>query len=218
MGETQPKAKAHTAGPALRFVAAALIVRDGEVLIGQRRADQPMASLWEFPGRQNRAGRKPARGAGPRIERGAWHRSSIGPPVTRIRHHYRRGGAVDLQFFAVREFSRRNRQPDLPAGALGQADRSDDLRFPCRGPWADPGSGGGETAVKQLKGQVSFDGRLQIKRVTHESAGSFELKAKSFLLVAGDHSPEHHHCHADDDDAGAPRNARSRGASSCTCP
>ena len=42
--------KTHTPGPALRFVAAALIVRDGEVLIGQRRADQPMASLWEFPG------------------------------------------------------------------------------------------------------------------------------------------------------------------------
>ena len=37
-------------GPALRFVAAALIVRDGEILIGQRRPDQPMGSLWEFPG------------------------------------------------------------------------------------------------------------------------------------------------------------------------
>jgi 8-oxo-dGTP diphosphatase len=42
--------KAHTSLPALRFVAAALIVRDREVLIGQRRPDQPMASLWEFPG------------------------------------------------------------------------------------------------------------------------------------------------------------------------
>ena len=47
-GTTTPKA--HTSLPALRFVAAALIVRDREVLIGQRRADQPMASLWEFPG------------------------------------------------------------------------------------------------------------------------------------------------------------------------
>jgi hypothetical protein len=37
------------AGPALRFVAAALIVRGGEVLIGQRRADQPMACSGSFP-------------------------------------------------------------------------------------------------------------------------------------------------------------------------
>jgi len=32
-------------------------------------------------------------------------RAEIGPAVTRIRHHYRRGGAVDLQFFIVREFT-----------------------------------------------------------------------------------------------------------------
>ena len=32
-------------------------------------------------------------------------RATIGPPVTRIRHNYRHGGAVDLQFFAVHEFT-----------------------------------------------------------------------------------------------------------------
>jgi len=31
--------------------------------------------------------------------------ASIGPPVTHIRHNYRHGGAVDLQFFAVHEFT-----------------------------------------------------------------------------------------------------------------
>jgi 8-oxo-dGTP diphosphatase len=30
--------------------------------------------------------------------------ATIGAPVTRIRHNYRHGGAVDLQFFAVHEF------------------------------------------------------------------------------------------------------------------
>ena len=29
----------------------------------------------------------------------------IGPRITRIRHHYRHGGAVDLQCYAVHEFS-----------------------------------------------------------------------------------------------------------------
>ena len=48
-----------TTGPALRFVSAALIVRGGEVLIGQRRADQPMALQWEFPGGKIEAGESP---------------------------------------------------------------------------------------------------------------------------------------------------------------
>jgi len=105
VGETQPKAKAHTAGPALRFVAAALIVRDGEVLIGQRRADQPMASLWEFPGGKIEEGESPQQALARELTEELGIEASIGPPVTRIRHHYRRGGAVDLQFFAVREFA-----------------------------------------------------------------------------------------------------------------
>jgi 8-oxo-dGTP diphosphatase len=91
-------------GPALRFVAAALIVRDGEVLIGQRRADQPMASLWEFPGGKIEAGESPQQALARELTEELGIRAHIGPPVTRIRHNYRHGGAVDLQFFSVREF------------------------------------------------------------------------------------------------------------------
>jgi len=32
-------------------------------------------------------------------------RATIGARVTRVRHNYRHGGAVDLQFFAVHEFA-----------------------------------------------------------------------------------------------------------------
>jgi 8-oxo-dGTP diphosphatase len=92
------------AGPALRFVAAALIVRDGEVLIGQRRADQPMASLWEFPGGKIEAGESPQQALARELTEELGISASIGPPVTRIRHNYRHGGAVDLQFFTVHEF------------------------------------------------------------------------------------------------------------------
>jgi 8-oxo-dGTP diphosphatase len=91
-------------GPALRFVAAALIVRDGEVLIGQRRPDQPMGSMWEFPGGKIEAGESPQQALARELIEELGIRASIGPPVTRIRHNYRHGGAVDLQFFAVREF------------------------------------------------------------------------------------------------------------------
>jgi 8-oxo-dGTP diphosphatase len=92
-------------GPALRFVAAALIMREREVLIGQRRADQPMGSLWEFPGGKIEPGESPQQALTRELAEELGIQAEVGPAVTRIRHHYRRGGAVDLQFFAVREFT-----------------------------------------------------------------------------------------------------------------
>jgi 8-oxo-dGTP diphosphatase len=92
-------------GPALRFVAAALIVREGKVLIGQRRPDQPMASQWEFPGGKIEAGESPEQALVRELEEELGIHAVIGPHITHIRHNYRHGGAVDLQFFAVHEFS-----------------------------------------------------------------------------------------------------------------
>src|ERR1700733_14780837 len=93
------------AGPALRFVAAALIVRGGEVLIGQRRPDQPMALQWEFPGGKIEAGGKPEQALVRELDEELGIRAIVGPRVTHVRHNYRHGGAVDLQFFSVVEFS-----------------------------------------------------------------------------------------------------------------
>ena len=92
-------------GPALRFVAAALIVRDGEVLIGQRRPDQPMASLWEFPGGKIEPGESPEQALVRELTEELGIQAEVGPPLTRIRHNYRHGGAVDLRFFTVRNFA-----------------------------------------------------------------------------------------------------------------
>jgi 8-oxo-dGTP diphosphatase len=92
-------------GPALRFVAAALIVRGGEVLICQRRPDQPMALQWEFPGGKIEAGETPEQALARELDEELGIQAVIGPRVTHVRHNYRHGGAVDLQFFAVREFS-----------------------------------------------------------------------------------------------------------------
>ncbi|MGD0801412.1 MAG: (deoxy)nucleoside triphosphate pyrophosphohydrolase [Terracidiphilus sp.] len=105
MEEIQPNSPTRHAGPALRFVAAGLIVRKGEILIGQRRPDQPMALLWEFPGGKIEAGESPEQALARELDEELGIRATIGPPVTRIRHNYRHGGAVDLQFFAVREFA-----------------------------------------------------------------------------------------------------------------
>jgi 8-oxo-dGTP diphosphatase len=103
--ELQPNPDPRPAGPALRFVAAALIVRGGEILIGQRRPEQPMALKWEFPGGKIEAGESPEQALARELDEELGIRATIGPPVTRIRHNYRHGGAVDLQFFAVHEFA-----------------------------------------------------------------------------------------------------------------
>lgn len=105
MPETPPQPASRSIGPALRFVAAALIVRGGEVLIGQRRPDQPMASQWEFPGGKIEAGESPEQALARELDEELGIQAVIGPQITRIRHNYRHGGAVDLQFFAVHHFT-----------------------------------------------------------------------------------------------------------------
>jgi 8-oxo-dGTP diphosphatase len=90
---------------ALRFVVAALIVRAGEVLICQRRPDQPMALQWEFPGGKIEPGEGPEEALLRELNEELGITATIGGHVTHIRHNYRHGGAVDLQFFAVQEFT-----------------------------------------------------------------------------------------------------------------
>ncbi|MGA2169491.1 MAG: (deoxy)nucleoside triphosphate pyrophosphohydrolase [Terracidiphilus sp.] len=135
MQEDQPNSTKRSAGPALRFVAAALIVRGGEVLIGQRRPDQPMALRWEFPGGKIESGESPEQALVRELEEELGIQAVVGPRITRIRHNYRHGGAVDLQFFAVHEFSgemqnriyhevRWTRLEDLPGYDFLAADRS----------------------------------------------------------------------------------------------
>jgi 8-oxo-dGTP diphosphatase len=86
-------------------VAAGLVVRGNEVLIGQRRPDQPMALLWEFPGGKIEAGESPEQALARELNEEVGIQATIGPKVVHIRHNYRHGGAVDLQFFAVHEFT-----------------------------------------------------------------------------------------------------------------
>ncbi len=81
----------------LRRVVAALILRENttstaetqrEVFICQRRPDQPMALKWEFPGGK--------------IELGI--DATIGPRITTVRHSYRNGGTIEIEFFTVLHF------------------------------------------------------------------------------------------------------------------
>jgi 8-oxo-dGTP diphosphatase len=89
----------------VRAVAAALIVRGSEILICQRREDQPMALQWEFPGGKVEPGETAEEALQRELNEELGIEASVGSLVTRIRHTYRNGGAVDLQFFAVAKFS-----------------------------------------------------------------------------------------------------------------
>jgi 8-oxo-dGTP diphosphatase len=102
--EAQYTPNSRPPGPALRFVAAGLLVRNGEVLICQRRPDQPMALQWEFPGGKIESGESPEQALARELFEELGIKAKIGPRITHIRHNYRHGGAVDLQFFAVPTF------------------------------------------------------------------------------------------------------------------
>ncbi len=64
-----------------------------------------MGLQWEFPGGKIEPGETPEQALERELNEELGIRAVIGPRVTHVRHNYRHGGAVDLQFFAVREFS-----------------------------------------------------------------------------------------------------------------
>jgi len=93
----------------VRLVAAALILRTFdsrvEVLVCQRKPDQPMALKWEFPGGKIEVGESAEQALKRELNEELGIDAEIGRPLVRLRHTYRNGGAVDLQFFLVRSFT-----------------------------------------------------------------------------------------------------------------
>ena len=88
----------------VRLVSAAIILRGDEVLICQRRAGHPMEFKWEFPGGKIEPGETAEQALVRELEEELGIHAELGPPLTRIVHNYRNGGAVDLQFFVVYRF------------------------------------------------------------------------------------------------------------------
>ena len=94
-----------------RLVVAALILRPGggegvsEVLICQRKPDQPMSLKWEFPGGKVEDGETSEQALTRELNEELGIDAVIGRRVLGLRHRYRNGGTIDLQFFLVNEFA-----------------------------------------------------------------------------------------------------------------
>jgi len=118
----------------MKQVVAALILRDDKVLICQRTKHQPLPLKWEFPGGKIETGEQPRDALRRELDEELGIDATIGDEVTRIRHVYKNGGAVELRFYTVPDFRGElenrifkdvrwvNRQ-ELPAFDFLEADR-----------------------------------------------------------------------------------------------
>jgi|SRR5437588_3800571 len=88
----------------VRKVVAALIVRQGKVLICQRTRHQPMPLKWEFPGGKIERGESPKAALARELEEELGITPRIGRQVALITHRYRSGVAIELRFFVVETF------------------------------------------------------------------------------------------------------------------
>jgi len=85
-------------------VSAGIIVREGRVLACQRRADQPHAGKWEFPGGKREAGESSEECLRRELREELGIEAELGPGVWRTVHTYDGRPPVALVFFAVRAY------------------------------------------------------------------------------------------------------------------
>jgi len=88
----------------MKQVVAAIIKRADEILICQRTKHQPMPLKWEFPGGKIEPGEQPRDALRRELLEELGIDPVIGDEVSRIRHNYKNGGAVELRFYVVHDF------------------------------------------------------------------------------------------------------------------
>src|SRR5438046_8958307 len=89
-----------------KHVVAALIMKDGKLLVCQRTRHQVMPLKWEFPGGKIEVGEQPRDALHRELEEELGIDAEVGEEVARIQHTYKSGNSVELRFFVVHEFKR----------------------------------------------------------------------------------------------------------------
>ena len=85
-------------------VVAALIERGDEILICQRGPNQPMPLKWEFPGGKIEPGEEEPGALRRELQEELGILAEIREKVISVEHQYKKGGAVELHLYRVREF------------------------------------------------------------------------------------------------------------------
>jgi 8-oxo-dGTP diphosphatase len=85
-------------------VVAAIIERDGRVLIGQRQPEQSHPLKWEFPGGKVEAGETPEQALARELQEELAIRNARGTEITRYEFAYPGKNAIALIFYRVTEF------------------------------------------------------------------------------------------------------------------
>ncbi len=88
----------------MKRVVAALIVKEGKILVCQRTKHQTMPLKWEFPGGKIEEGEQPRDALRRELDEELGIDATIGDEIARIRHEYRSGNSVELRFYVVYEF------------------------------------------------------------------------------------------------------------------
>jgi len=88
----------------MKRVVAGLIFQDGKILVCQRTRHQTMPLKWEFPGGKIEEGEQPRDALRRELDEELGINAHIGEEVSRIRHEYPNGAAVELRFFEVRKY------------------------------------------------------------------------------------------------------------------
>ncbi|HEY1272150.1 MAG TPA: (deoxy)nucleoside triphosphate pyrophosphohydrolase [Terriglobales bacterium] len=88
----------------MKRVVAALILKEGKILVCQRTKHQAMPLKWEFPGGKIEEGELPREALHRELDEELGIDARIGDEVARLEHVYRNGGSVELRFHVVREY------------------------------------------------------------------------------------------------------------------
>jgi 8-oxo-dGTP diphosphatase len=87
------------------LVAAGIIHRDGQILVGQRRRDNRHPYKWEFPGGKVEHGESPQQALVRELHEELQIEAKVGSELARYEHDYPGGNSVHLLFFTISEFA-----------------------------------------------------------------------------------------------------------------